>query len=198
MLYRLFPWDPNVSPGEAGGPLYNPRRQQGSGRHDGPALYGALYVSRSEHSPIAEWLAAFRGQSLTADDFARTDGRTWALASFDDGRLPALPDLDEPAELVRRSLRPSSVATHRRPITQRLAADLFAEEVVGFAWWSTLEAGWSNVTLFAERTLPLLSIADTPRVLRIDDPLVGQAAAAVGVRLQAGSRSRASVRRSSA
>ena len=198
MLYRLFPWSPSAPPGDPGSPLYNPRRRQGSGRHDGPALYGALYVARSELSPVAEWLAAFRGQALTSADFSRTDGRTWALASFDDAQLPALPDLDEPAELARRRLRPSGVATHRRPVTQRLAAEIHAEGVAGFAWWSTLEAAWSNVTLFAERALPLITLAAPPRRLAIEDPLVARAAAAVGVRLEPGSRSRASLRRSSA
>ena len=197
MLYRLFPWSPSAAPGHPGNPLYNPRRQQGSGRHDGPALYGALYLARSELSPVAEWLAAFRGQTLAAEDFSRTDGRTWALARFDDGELPPLPDLDEPSELTRRRLRPSGVATHRRPVTQRLAADMHAEGVAGFAWWSTLEAAWSNVTLFAERALPLLAIAGSPRELAVEDPLVAQAAAAVGVRLEPGSRNRPSVRRSS-
>lgn len=198
MLYRLFPWSPSADPGDPGSPLHNPRRQQGSGRHDSPARYGALYLSRSEVSPVAEWLAAFRGQALTAEDLSRTDGRTWALASFDDGRLPPLPDLDEPAELSRRRLRPSGVATHRRPVTQRLATDMHAEGVVGFGWWSTLEAAWSNVTLFAERAVPLISLAGSPRELAVDDPLVVQAAAAVGVRLEPGSRDRGSVRRTSA
>jgi hypothetical protein len=62
VLYRLFPWSPGTTSSEPGGALFNPRRQQGSGRHDQPALYGALYLSRSELSPVAEWLAAFRGQ----------------------------------------------------------------------------------------------------------------------------------------
>ncbi|HUG47289.1 MAG TPA: RES domain-containing protein [Candidatus Limnocylindria bacterium] len=196
MLYRLFPWSPSAASHEPGGPLYNPRRQQGSGRHDRPTLYGALYVARTEVSSVAEWLAAFRGQSLSADDFRRTDGRQLALVAFDDARLPALADLDEPAELARRGLRPSGVATHRRPVTQRMAAELYAEGLYGFAWWSTLESSWSNVTLFAERALPLLAIAQPPRGLGFDDQLVREAAAAVGVALEG--RVRPAVRRSTA
>jgi hypothetical protein len=191
MLYRLFPWTASAAPDEPGGPLFNPRRQQGGGRHDQPAAFGALYLSRSDVSTIAEWLAAFRGQGLNEEDFSRTDGRSWAVVGFDEGRLGDLPDLDDPAELDRRRLRPSGVATHRRPVTQRLAADLFAEGAVGFSWWSTLEASWSNVTLFAERALPLLAVAEAPRRMTIDEPLVRAAAAAVGVLLEpAGARAR--------
>jgi hypothetical protein len=157
---------------------------QGVGRHDQPELYGALYVSRVATSAVAEWLAAFRGQSLEAQDLARTDGRQLALASFDDSRLTPLPDLDEPAELARRDLRPSGVATHRRAVTQRLAAALYAEGVAGFGWWSTLEAAWPNVTLFAERALSHLRLAEPPRALTIDDPLVIEAASSVGVLLE--------------
>lgn len=196
MLYRLFPWSPGAASHEPGGPLYNPRRQQGSGRHDGPARYGALYVARTEVSCVAEWLAAFRGQSLSSDDFRRTDGRQLALVAIDDAPLPALADLDEPAELARRGLRPSAVATHRRPVTQRMAAELFAEGLSGFCWWSTLESSWSNVTLFAERALPLLAVARPPRAIAFDDQLVREAAGAVGVRLE--SRLRPTVRRSTA
>jgi hypothetical protein len=184
LLYRLFPWSPAAAADQPGGPLYNPRRMQGSGRHDRPELYGALYVSRAATSAVAEWLAAFRGQTLAATDLARSDGRRWALASIDDGRLPPLPDLDEPAELARRDLRPSGVATHRRAVTQRLAAALYAEGVAGFGWWSTLEAAWPNVTLFAERALPRLANAEPPRALTIDDPLVIEAAGSVGVLLE--------------
>jgi hypothetical protein len=184
LLYRLFPWSATVAADQPGGPLYNPRRLQGVGRHDQPELYGALYVSRAATSAVAEWLAAFRGQTLTAADLGRSDGRRWALASFDDGHLAPLPDLDEPTELARRSLRPSGVATHRRAVTQRLAAALFAEDVAGFGWWSTLEAAWPNVTLFAERALPHLQLAEPPRELTIDDPLVVEAAASVGVLLE--------------
>lgn len=185
MLYRLFPWDPGSRPTAPGGPLFNPRRQQGSGRHDQPALYGALYLSRSDLSPVAEWLAAFRGQRVGVDDLRRTDGRTLALVAFEDVGLNELVDLDEPAELARRDLRPSRVATHRRPVTQQLARTLFEQGLPGFGWWSTLEASWSNVTLFAERALERLTIAERPHALAVDDPVFRAAAEAVGVEIEA-------------
>jgi hypothetical protein len=183
MLHRLFPWSRASAPTDPGGALFNPRRQQGRGRHDRPDLYGAIYVTRTEVSAVAEWLAAFRGQELSTADLDRTDERVLALVAFEDDRLGDLADLDEPAELEKRRLRPSGVATHARHVTQQLASSLFEEGLAGFGWWSTLEAAWPNVTLFAERTLDRLAVAGEPRPLTIDDPVVAAAASAVGVQL---------------
>jgi hypothetical protein len=181
VLYRLFPWNPAADASAPGGALFNPRAQQGSGRHDNPGLYGALYVARVEVSAVAEWLAGFRGQALGPDDFARTDGRRWALAGLDDAALRGMVDLDDPVELAARRWRPSRVATRTRATTKQVAETLFAEGIPGFGWWSTLEASWPNVTLFAERALGALSVADGPREIGIDDPVVRAAAAAIGV-----------------
>jgi hypothetical protein len=183
MLFRLFPWDPAADASSPGGALFNPRAQQGDGRHDNPDLYGALYVSRVEVSAVAEWLGGFRGQTLVPDDFARTDGRRWALVGLDDTALRGIVDLDDPVELAARRMRPSRVATRTPSTTQRVAATLFAEGIPGFGWWSTLESAWPNVTLFAERALDALSVADEPREIAIDDSAVHAAAAAVGVTL---------------
>jgi hypothetical protein len=62
-----------------------------------------------------------------------------------------------------------------------VAGDLFAEGVPGFGWWSTLEASWPNVTLFAERVVNVIHVADGPREIAIEDPVVRVAAAAIGV-----------------
>lgn len=180
MLYRLFAWDPAADASSPGGALFNPRAQQGSGRHDNPHLYGALYTARVEVSAVAEWLAGFRGQSLTAGDFARTDGRRWALVGLDDAALRRIVDLDDPAELASRRLRPSTVATRMRSTTQGVAEALFGEGIPGFGWWSTLEASWPNVTLFVERAIGALNVADGPREVAIHDPVVA-AAATIGV-----------------
>ena len=181
MLYRLFPWDPAADASASGGALFNPRVQQGRARHDNPDLYGALYTARVEESAVAEWLAGFRGQVLVADDFVRVDGRRWALVGLDDAALGGTVDLDDPAELAARRMRPSIVATRARSTTQGMAAALFAEGIAGFGWSSTLEASWPNVTFFAERALDLLRVADGPREISIDDPAVRAAAVAIGV-----------------
>src|SRR5205809_302517 len=120
-LYRVVPALPGTAAAEAGGPLYAPRHRQGSGRHDNPEHYGALYASRSPESAVAERLQNFRGQVIVDRDLRFPDGRQYALTTVDDDGLGPLTDLDDPAELVRRDLRPSSVATHRRALTRRTA-----------------------------------------------------------------------------
>jgi hypothetical protein len=170
-LYRVFPAVQGARPREAGGPLHVARHLQGSSRHDDPARYGALYTSRSAESAVAEALQAFRGRDIEPRHLVRT-GRPLSLAEIDDSRLGPLPDLDDPAELVRRSLRPSAVATHDRSVTQPAAGAIYEEGHPGFAWWSTIEASWSNVTLFVERASRRLRISGTPEPLTVGHPVL--------------------------
>ncbi|MBA3779179.1 MAG: RES domain-containing protein [Chloroflexi bacterium] len=188
MLYRVFPWDRDARVDAPGGAMYVARERQSGGRHDNPDHYGALYVTRSPLSAVAERVAVFRGQELDEESFTLAAGRRFALASIDDARLGPLVDLDDPTELVERSLRPSGVATRDRTVTQPIALRLFKEGLSGFSWWSTLNAAWPNVTLFAERALGSLSLAVPPEPLSSVHPLVVEAAEIVGVRLARPSR----------
>jgi hypothetical protein len=92
-------------------------------------------------------------------------------------------DLDDPAVLVAEGLRPSRVATRQRPVTQRLAAELFERhrDAAALLWWSTLEASWLNATVFG-RAAPSLSVKRTQR-LTPDHPLVREAAAFLALRM---------------
>ena len=192
MLYRVFPQLPAAAPSEWGGPLYVARVRQGVGRHDNPLHYGALYMSRSPESAVAESIQKFRGQTLTDGDLELVDGRRYALAAIDDGALAnaSLPvvDLDEPRELVQRDLRPSGVATRHRERTQPTALAIFDEGAAGIGWWSTLEASWPNVTLFAPRVLEHLSLAGPPEPLSVRHPALIAAADLLGLRLSARAR----------
>jgi hypothetical protein len=183
LLYRVFPYLPDRPARREGGALFVPRRQQGAGRHDNPGRYGAMYVSREPEAAVAERIQAFRGQAITTEDLRRVDGSRAALVPLDDGHLEDLVDLDDPAELARRRIKPSTVATRNRSVTRPMALAIFEEGGPGFAWWSTLEASWANVTLFAERALRRLRVAGDPEVLTVDHPAVRAAAEAVGVRL---------------
>jgi RES domain len=183
VLYRVFPWNPASAPSEEGGPLFVPRIRQGGGRHDNPDRYGALYVSRDPESAVAERIHVFRGQVLEDADLQRRDGTRYAMASLADADLPPLVDLDDPAELVARDLRPSRVATDDRDRTRAMAAALYEEDVAGFWWWSTLESSWTNATLFAERAAPHLRPGSDPEPLSIDHPAVRAAADRLGVLL---------------
>jgi hypothetical protein len=159
-----------------------PRIDQGDGRHDNPDVYGALYMSRNPASPVAELLKdAPRGVLEPA--LLMHEGSPYALAAFDEGGLDDLVDLDDPAVLAGRHLRPSGVATRNRQATQRLALHLHQEGATGFEWWSTIEASWINVTLFEERVADRLDLAGEPEPLTIDHPTVREAADAVGVLL---------------
>lgn len=152
------------------------RDRQGFGRHDAPDLYGALYLSAQATSAVAEMLKRFRGRRLPEGAFHASRGRLYALAAFDDTDLPTLVDLDDGGELARRSLRPSEVATSRRRITQLVARAIFDEGALGFVWWSTIEATWPNVTLFAERGAARLRLVEPPLPLAARQPEVMEAA----------------------
>ncbi|MGH2739620.1 MAG: RES family NAD+ phosphorylase [Actinomycetota bacterium] len=183
LIFRAFPFFPESPPTEAGGALHIPRKLQGAGRHDNPTAYGAFYASRVPESVIAEHLKTFVGQLVTDDIFVRGDGFRYALAQIDEDRLASLVDLDDPAVLKERTLRPSKVATQERDLTQEIALAIYEEGGDGFEWWSTIEASWINITLFAERAVPRLDVAEEPEPLTLDHPAVRDAADALGIRL---------------
>jgi hypothetical protein len=178
VLFRVFGWLPDTPPE----PLRVPRERQGGGRHDDPDRYAALYLAREAVGAVAEAIQAFRGQELTAASLVRPDGARRALATFDDAALAPLVDLDDPVVLVERGLRPSGVATGVRRVTQRIAGQAFDDGAIGLAWWSTIEASWTNVTLFRERLPASPPVVDvTP--LTLDHPALIEAAERLGVRL---------------
>jgi hypothetical protein len=175
-IYRTFTLFP-----DRGDPLAVSRAYQGGGRHDNPDLYPALYGSRRPEAAVAEALRRFRGRTSGARSLERADGGRLALATIDDRRLGALVDLDDPGQLAARSLRPSAVATRDREITQPIALRLSEENADGFEWWSTVEASWINVTLFADRAGPKLTLLHDSHVLAWNDHVVQAAAEAVGL-----------------
>jgi hypothetical protein len=182
-LFRVFDWDGASLGRTEGGPLFVDRRRQGAGRHDAPARFGAWYCSRTAVSAVAESVQYLRGHLLSDEDFLRAGGYAIALVGFSlDDDLP-LVDLDQPSQLVSRGIRPSQVATMRRSVTQRIAASIFEEGAAGMLWWSTLEAEWTNVTLFYERALPSISVAVPPRRLSTRLPEVQRAAQQLGMRI---------------
>jgi hypothetical protein len=181
-LWRVLPFDRRAAPEEPGGALWFPRSQQGSGRHDNPDLYGCLYVAEDPVSAVAESLVAFRGSGRLAASMLIRLGRPLALAELALADGARVLDLDDPEVLVAKELRPSRVATRDRGITQDIAADLYSLEpsVCGLRWWSTIEAGLRNLTLFEERALPLLTVGEVAD-LRLDDEITRDAAVLLGL-----------------
>jgi hypothetical protein len=180
ILWRVLPWDPSARPAVPGGALWFPRPFQGTARHDNPARYGCLYATEAPVSAIAEALAPFRGTGDLEAAMLTRMGRALALAQPElrDARLL---DLDDPAVLAAAGLRPSRVATNHRAVTQADAARLFDEhpDAAGLRWWSTLEASWTNATLFDRAARSLHVRAVQPLDPAADD--VRAAAALLGL-----------------
>jgi hypothetical protein len=180
ILHRCLAWNERAAPAAPDGALWFPRPYQGEGRHDNPAVYGCLYLSEQPLSCVVEQLARFRGQRLTAP-LLRRRGRPLALAQLEVPDDTELVDLDEPAVLRRKRLRPSRVATRERGVTQPQALALHEEhgDALGLRWWSTFEAQWLNVTLFdrAASALRLVSV----RALDIADDEIAAAAEFLGL-----------------
>jgi hypothetical protein len=180
-LWRLLPWQRDVSATSPGGALWFPRELQGAGRHDNPDRYGCLYVSESPVSAVGEALAPFRGAGALTSGMLVRAGVPLALAQLalaDDSHLV---DLDDPRVLSAAELRPSGVATGRRALTQAYAARLYEERPtsVGLRWWSTIEASLLNVTLF-DRALPSLRVIEVT-LLSLLHPAVREAAELLGL-----------------
>jgi hypothetical protein len=168
----------------AAGPLHVPRERQGSGRHDAPASYGALYCSQQAVSAVSEAIQFFRGHSLTTADLSRPGGRVAALATLDLAEGLSLVDLDDPQSLVERRLRPSRVATGERDVSQQIARGVYSEGAAGLSWWSTIEASWTNLTLFDERCRRALAVAGRPVLLTTKTPELLAAAERLGIAVE--------------
>ena len=179
ILYRCFAWNRRARPADADGALWFPRAYQGEGRHDNPDVYGCLYLADNPISGVVEQLARFRGQRLVPGMLDRRR-LPLAIAELELDHRESLVDLDDPAELVRRGLRPSEVATRRRDVTQPQALELYRSgKDAGLRWWSTYEALWANVTVFdrAARRLHVMAV----RRLSVEDANVVEAAELLGV-----------------
>ena len=179
ILHRCFAWNERARAGQPDSPLWFPRLFQGDGRHDNPDVYGCLYLTDREASGVVEQLARFRGQRLI-DALLVRRGLRIALAAIEVPDDAEIVDLDDPATLRRRRLRPSRVATRDRAITQPQALALHRDtEAAGLRWWSIHESLWANYTLF-DRASPRLSV-ETVRALTLDDPAVTEAAEFLGL-----------------
>ncbi len=111
----------------------------------------------------------------------RRAGRPLLLAEINLGETGQVIDLDDPATLVAEHLRPSTVATRQRLITQAQAASLYRADpgAAGLKWWSTFEATWAQLTLF-DRAAGLLDLASVTQ-LTVELSAVHEAAAFLGL-----------------
>lgn len=177
-LHRCFAWDRRAAVADEGGPLWFPRAYQGDGRHDNPDIYGCLYVTAHAVSAVVEQLARFRGSVLVPQILVRRR-IPLALATLDLDDAAAVIDLDDPAVLSTHALRPSTVATRTRHLTQPQALALYQQGADAIRWWSTFESLWLNVTLF-DRAARRLRVG-TVRRLSVEDVAVHEAADFLGI-----------------
>jgi hypothetical protein len=179
ILYRCFAWNERARPDQPDSPVFFPREFQGDGRHDNPDAYGCLYLSDREVSGVVEQLARFRTQRLI-DALLVRRGHRLAIARIELPDSAEVIDLDDPAELRRRRLRPSQVATRSREITQPQALAVYEDtRAAGIRWWSIHESLWANYTIF-DRAVRRLRVQDV-RVLTLDDRAVLDAADFLGL-----------------
>ncbi|MFA5890122.1 MAG: RES domain-containing protein [Actinomycetota bacterium] len=173
-LYRVITWIPGARAGRAGHPLHVPRNAQGSGRVDNPDVYGVLYASTAPEGAIAE---AFGHLATWSDSMLRRPGggvRALAMYRLTNDRIL---DLDDPAQLLARALRPSRVVTRDREVTQAWARAIYSEDRwAGVSWWSRYDARWTSVAVWAIETL---HASRRVAPLSLTDPTVGRAAAAL-------------------
>jgi hypothetical protein len=73
-----------------------------------------------------------------------------------------------------------------------MAVHLFESGAPGISWWSTLDSAWTNVTLFAERTIEpgLLRLVGEPERLSVRHPGLVAAADRLVIALAVGRRRR--------
>ena len=140
-----------------------------------------MYLAEAAVSAVAEMLASFRGTGDLGPELLVRSRRQLALAELQLADDATLIDLDDPAVLVRESLRPSVVATGQRSVTQAYAIGCFERnrKAAGLRWWSTLEASWIQVTLF-DRAVTQLTVRGV-RTLTVDDEAVIAAASHLGL-----------------
>jgi hypothetical protein len=154
---------------------------QGDGRHDNPDLYSVLYAAPDPVAAIVEALAPFRGTGPLTSTLLCRAGRPLVLAEIDVDDASHVVDLDDPVILVAEHLRPSTVATRRRRITQDQAGSLYRwhPDAAALKWWSTFEASWAQLTVF-DRAATQLDVGAVVE-LTVDVPEVIEAATFLGL-----------------
>jgi hypothetical protein len=179
-LYRVFPWNAAAASGEPFSPEFIPL-QQGSGRFDLPNA-PVLYLGESPEHPVAEVLQGFRGRTFRTKMLRRFD-HPLALVEIGvpDDVAERLVNLDDPAQLVRLSLRPSDVASDDRRRTMAIASAIYETGATGLRWWSRLSGDWYAVVLFLARTPVTHLTHGAPELLTPAHPAVQLACRHLGI-----------------
>jgi hypothetical protein len=173
-LWRVCVWSSaQGDPARNGHPLYV-WPNQGAGRVDDPAgEYLVLYAGDSAAGAVAEHLGNYARwtPAVLEPPPSAPPGSVLALARI--AGDPQVLDLDDPYVLVEQGLRPSSVVSRDRTVTQRWARALFdSGEHAGVTWWSYRDPRWASYGLWDHMGLTL---ADDPEPLTLSHPAVVEA-----------------------
>jgi hypothetical protein len=169
-----------AEPGERFSPEYVPSGQ-GSGRFDLPEQ-PVWYLSESPVHAVSEVLQGFRSRDFQPAMLRRFD-HPLALVQVElpDDVAARIVDLDDPAELLRRGLTPSVLASDDRTRTQAVAAEIYAGGATGLRWWSKLSGDWHAVVLFLDRAPVERLEVDAPEPLTPTHPAVVSACRHLGM-----------------
>jgi len=156
-VHRVFPYRSDATDTEPGGPLFVPA-VQGAGRLDNPEQYRVLYVAADPDGAVGE---AFGDHRIWTTELLAgapaLPGSVMALGVYE--LRSALLDLDEPAALVARELRPSRVVSRDRTVTQRWALDIWRERRwAGVQWWSYWNPDWAVGGVWSPERLEVIAV----------------------------------------
>jgi len=181
--WRVFPWDPQATPGRPFSANYvSPR--QGSGRFDVQDTL-VLYLAETPEHAVAEKIQRFRGLTLQPYDLTES-GRPLALAQCRVAAavLPRIADLCDWNLLARHALGPDVVASRQLSKTQAVARMLYDAAYAGLRWWSALSGDWHTIVLFLGRLEAGDLRFSNPEEVTVDHRAVLEAAGAIGVRIE--------------
>ena len=166
---------PKSGPRQPGGPLFIPG--EGGGRLDNPDLYSVLYASSSPAGAIAEAFGRFpEWNKAILESSPSLPGSVRAIARYQlSGRAPVC-DLDDPAQLVRLSLRPSEVVVRDYTRTRAWARRIYEQRKwAGVQWWSYYNSDWTSFGLW---DISKLSVSQV-NILHLDDEAFLEASRAI-------------------
>jgi hypothetical protein len=180
-LYRALYYLAGAGDRDPGGVFYVP--PQGGGRIDNPGSYDTLYVGDSRAGVCAEVFNRGKYRQQWSVEMLRglpsLPGSVRALAWYDFDDATPICNLDDPAELSARALRPSLVATRDYEVSRAWALKLFdLRRWSGVRWWSYHDARWASLGLWNP-----VSLAHGIEALTIDDADLQTAADILKIRL---------------
>lgn len=155
LFYRVHPYLPTAKSGESGHALFVFGGTK-AGRVDNEE-YDTLYVADSAAGAIAETFASHQVWTPgLLGERPYLPGSQMAISTLEGN--PTVVNLNDPANLVDLSLRPSRVVTRNRQITQAWAQGVYERGGVdGVSWWSYHDPDWASLGLWDWSGLTLLT-----------------------------------------